>query len=384
MGKRELLIAVAFLVLGFGVYQFTAPPADPSSNGFSVGRLIDNIRREIRGQRVTADATFATTHPASSTVREIRLEFRTGSVTIIGEERDDIAAEMLVRSTGYDTAEAQRLAKESILTFDDAGELVIIRGKFPVEGRQTPKLQLRVPARLGIRMDEKGASLEVSNVASLLVGGGRGPSTIQHVPGAVTFTQRGSELAITDVGSLKLNIASGVEARVSTVRGDAIFTLQGGELRAEDLNGALQVEMRNADAQFTKIEKLKGPIRVDAAGGELTFIGLRTETRIDARRTDIRIEHAGGAPLSVYNDGDETIELTIPPGGFTLDALAVDGDITLDEKVQATGLKLAASGGGDDERNAARQESRVAGAVHGGGPAITLRANRGDIALRGR
>jgi hypothetical protein len=384
MGKRELIIAAVFAALGFGVYHLTAPPADPTDEGFSIGRVIDQVRREIRGQRETAEATFAANRPVPDTITEIRLTFAIGAVTIIGEDRDDIAAEMQVRSTGYDEAEAQRLAKESILTFDEAGALLIISGKFPVAGRQTPTLHLKIPKRLGVRMDEKGNTLEISDVRSVLIGSGRGQTTIQRIDGSVTLTQRGSELTITDVGSLKLSTFSGVEARVSKVHGDATLNLQGGELRGEEFGGAIQAETRNADMQFEKLEGLEGPVRVEANGGEIVFIGLAAEARIDARRTDIRVDHAGGAPLSIYSEGEETVELTVPPVGFTIDALAIDGDVSLEEKLATAGLKRQATGGGDDERSSARRETRLTGSMRGGGPAITLRATRGDIVIRSR
>jgi hypothetical protein len=386
MGKRELLIAAVFVVLGFGVYQLTAPPSDGSSSGFSIGRVIDQVRREIRGQRATAEETFAATRPVPDTITEIRLTFGIGAVTIVGEDREDIVAEMHVRSTGYDEAEARRLARESILTFDEAGALLIIAGKFPVAGRQTPTLRLRVPERLGIRLDEKGNTLEISNVASVLIGGGRGESTIRQIAGDVTMTQRGSELTITDVGSLKLNTFSGVEARVSKVHGDATLTLQGGEFRGEEFDGGIQLESRNADVQFEKLENLKGPVRVESTGGEIVFIGLGAETRIDARRSEIRVDHAGGASLSIYSEGEETIELTVPPAGFRMDALAIGGDISLDEKLADHGLKRESSGDGSsgDERSASHEETRLTGSVRGGGPSITLRTNRGDIVVRSR
>ena len=383
MGKRELLIAAVFLVLGFGVYHLTAPPADPSSRGFSIGRAIDGIRREVRGQRATAETTFTATRAVPDTIHEIRLTFSVGEITVIGEDREDVQAEMHVRSTGYDAAEAQRLAKASILTFDEAGPLLIIAGKFPVEGRQTPTVRLKVPARLGIRIDERGSSLQISSVASVLIGGGRGSSTIERIAGNVTVAQRGSEVTISDVGSLKLSMFSGAEAKVAKVRGDAVFSLQGGELRAQELGGALQVESRNAEMQFDKLDGLKAPVRVDVTGGEVIFIGLRADARIDARRADVRIDHAGGAPLSVYNEGEETIEVTVPAGGFSMDAVAVEGDISLDQKLEGSGLKRDAVGG-DDERSNTRQETRVTGTVRGGGAPITLRATRGDIVLRAR
>jgi hypothetical protein len=382
MGKRELVIAVLFIVTGFVVYQVTAPPADPSSSGFSLRRMADEIRREIRGQRETAETTFTATRPVAPTVTEIRLVFPVGTVTITGEDRDDISAEMHVRSTGYDAAEAERLAKASVLEFDAAGELMIITAKFPVEGRQTPTLTLRIPSRLGVRMDDKGSALEISDVASVLIGSGRARTTVQRVAGEVTVTQRGSQLTVTDVGSLKLTTMSGTEARVAQVRGDSTFSIQTGELIAEDLAGSVEVESRSAELQFDKLQKVTG-VRINANLGEIVMIGLAADTRIDGRRTEIRIEHAGGAPLAVYNDG-ETIELTVPPGGFTMDARAAGGRISVDQALTEAGL--ASKGGTTEttESEAPTEETHVTGAVRGGGPPITLRATRGDIVLRAR
>lgn len=378
MGKRELVIAALFIVAGFVVYQVTAPPPDPSRGGFSLRRMADEIRREIRGQRETAETTFTATRPVAASVTELRLVFPVGEITIVGEDRDDVAAEMHVRSTGYDAAEAERLAKASILEFDAAGELMIVTGKFPVEGRQTPTLKLRIPNRLGVRMDDKGSPLEISDVASVVVGSGRARTTVQRIAGEVTLTQRGSQVTVTDVGSLKLTTMSGADARVSRVRGDSTFSLQTGELMAEDLGGRVDVESRSAELQFDKLQNVSGGIRINANLGEVVMLGLGAETRIDGRRTEIRIEHAGGAPLAVYNEG-ETIELTVPAVGFTMDARATGGRITVDPALADAGLD--ASNAADE---AAPAETRVTGTVRGGGPAITLRATRGDIVLRTR
>ncbi len=168
------------------------------------------------------------------------------------------------------------------------------------------------------------------------------------------------------------------------MHGDATFSLQTGELRAEQLGGAIEMESRNAEVQFDKLDDLKGPVRINANMGEVVLVGLGVETRIDGRRTEIRVDHAGGAPLSIYNDGDEPIEITVPAVGFTMDALAVEGRISLDAKLETAGLKLESIGGPEVENKSTREESRVTGAVRGGGPAITLRATRGDIVVRAR
>ena len=383
MGKRELVIAAAFIVLGFGVYRLTAPPADPASRGFSIGRIVEELRREIRGQNATAETTFTETREVPDTVTEIRLTFAIGTVAIVGEERDDIVAEMHVRSTGYDTAEAEKLARASVLKFDEAGALMIIAGSFPREGRQTPTLKLRIPSRLGVRMDDKGSPLEISDVSSVLIGSGRGRTTITRVADSVTVTQRGSVVTISDVGALKLSTLSGAEARVSNVRGDSTMSIQTGELVAEGLHGNVEVESRAAELQFEKLEKSTGTVRVNANMGEVVFVGLRADTRIDGRRTEIRIEHAGGAPLAVYNDG-EMIELTVPPTGFTMDARATGGRVSVDETLTEAGLVSETSGDDKGEGQASAGDTHVTGAIRGGGPPITLRATRGDIVLRAR
>src|SRR5687768_16222007 len=105
MGKGELLLAVAFVFIGATVYHFTAPPAAPGERSFSVGRIIDHIRREVRGNRASAETTTASTHPIDAAVSELRVGLRIGELTVSGEDRPDMAAELHVRSNGYDDDE---------------------------------------------------------------------------------------------------------------------------------------------------------------------------------------------------------------------------------------------------------------------------------------
>jgi hypothetical protein len=73
----------------------------------------------------------------------------------------------------------------------------------------------------------------------------------------------------------------------------------------------------------------------------------------------------GAAPVTVYNLGE--ILLTPPLGGYTLDATANDGRVTVED------AGITASEGPD---------SHAEGKVRGGGPPITLRATRGRIDVR--
>lgn len=382
MGKRELLLAVAFVMVGLVVYRFTAPPPDPNSKDFSFSDIIEDVRREVRGRPESAEVTQTFTRPAPESLREIRLRMPTGAISITGENRSDIQVEFQVRSNGYDKAEAEQLAKASVLKFDEAASVLILSTEFPEEGTQRPTLRMKVPARLGIRIDEKNGELNISNVAQVAMGQARAATTISQVAGAVSLTQRGSTATLTDVGSLKLTTSVGAKVRVSQVRGDATFNAQTGELRVEGLSGGLELESRSADIEIGKIEGLTGPVRVNANMGKIVFLGLQADTRIDGRQSEIRVSMAAPAPLAIYNEGDEPIEVTVPPGGFAIDALSINSEITLDAGLEQAGLSVKAPA--TDAPTDGRRETRVAGAVRGGGPTITLRATRGDIVLRSK
>ena len=382
MGKRELLLAVAFVVVGLVVYQFTAPPPDPNARGFSLGRIVEGIRREVRGRPESAEVTQTFTRAAAESLKEIRIDMEIGAIEITGEDRDEIQVEFHVRSNGYDTAEAEKLARESTVKFDEAAGVLIIATGFPEAGQQRGTLRLKVPSRLGVRMDSKNGELTITNVALVTMGISRAATTITHVAGAVSLTQRGSTATITDVGSLKLRSAAGAKVRVGQVRGDVTLSTESGEFRGEGFAGGLEVDSRTTDLEFDKLDGLKGPIRVTANLGKVTFTGLKTDARIDGRETEIRVTMAGPAPLAIYNEGDEPIQLTVPPGGFTLDALSVNGKVTLDPALEQAGLHVIAPPESATEES--RRETRATGSANGGGPTITLRAKPGDIAVRSK
>ena len=388
MGKRELLLVVGFVLAGLVVYQFTAPPPDPKAKGFSFSGIIDSLRREVRGRPESAEVTQAFTRPVNEGLKEIRLRMPSGAISVTGEDRPDISAEFHVRSNGYDKAEAEALAKASTLKFDEAGGVLLIATEFPDPGEQRPTLRLKVPARLAIRLDDKNGEMTITNVAQLAMGIARAATTITNVKGAVSLTQRGSTATITDVASLKLTSAAGAKVRVSQVHGDATLSLQGGEFRGEAFSGGLELDARTTDVEFSKLDNVRGPIRVNANLGKVTFNGLKTDARIDGRETEIRVTMAAPAPLAIYSEGEEPIELAVPPGGFTVDGLSTNGKITVDGELEQAGLRVVAPAAGATDGPAdpddQQRETRLNGTVRGGGPTITLRSRRGDIALRSK
>jgi hypothetical protein len=371
MGKRELLLILVFVVLGAVVYQVTAPPAAPGQSGFSFGRVVENIRREVAGNRANAEITATASHPVPEGIRELRVTLQNTPVTIIGESRTDIASELWVRSTGYDEAEARRLAGEAALTVEPAGPTITVSLKYPRGGSQRGRLQLRVPADMLVLFGPTNVRLDVTGARGVELESARGDVTIKQIAGAVTVTHRGGDLTIEDAGAVRLN-TRGSDVRLTRVTGEAHLVLQAGELRGAELTGPTDIEATSADVLLEKFQQPAGPLRIHAVTGSVIVRGLRGEGRIEGRNAEIDVAIDHPAPLAIFNS-NEPVQVTLPTSGFTLDAVATEGRITVPDTVAS---QIAATASPDGK------EQKASGDVHGGGPTITIRATSGDIRLR--
>jgi hypothetical protein len=372
MGKRELVLIVVFVALGFVVYQFTAPPPPPGSEGVSIAGIFRNIRRGVRGARETATAEVRQTVPVDPTVQAIRINVpRPSDVTITGEDRADIAVEMHTTGRGYDPAEAKANADATKLKIERVGDAMV--ATLDLSGtRAVPQgpsvlqvvITLTVPRRLALRMEPHVGRFIASRLASAEIMGSRGDTRMTGIAGRLQLTHSGGTLEVDGAGSLKLN-ARNSRSTVKQVAGPMTVDTMGGELKIADVAGPLEIDARNTEIRIDDIKGLKAPLRINSLGGELRIEGLRTEARLDGRNTLIEVALAASAPVTIYSLGE--IRVTAPPGGYTLDAVATEGRINVDDG------EIKPSEGPDPH---------AAGPVRGGGPTLTLRATRGSITVR--
>jgi len=362
-----VLIAV-FALVGVAIYQVTAPPLAPGQQGFSLGRIVQNVRRGIVGHSAHAVVQTSRSEAIDASVAEVRVNVRILDLVVVGEDRADAAFELKVDSNGTDEADAKRLATATTLTLDRAGTGLLVSMDFPKDGIQRATLTIRMPKRLGLRVENKVGRFEVTGVASIDVKGNRGESRVSDVTGEVALNHRGGALNVDGAGSLRLN-AAGASGVVTHIKGAASVELTGSDLTLNDIAGPLDVKARGTDLKLRKLDTLKPPLRLDMQSGSVDAEGLHVETRIDGRDTEMRIGLDRAAPVTIYNTGED-ITITPPSGGYTLDAIATDGEISIDDG----GLKPT----GDD------REQRIVGAVRGGGPTLALRATRGHITVKSR
>jgi hypothetical protein len=375
MGKRELVLILLFAVMGVVVYQFTAPPPPPGSEGVSFGGIVGKLKREIQGNRETASATVKQALPMDMGTRLVRINFqRNNDLTITGTDGTEISVEMTVTARGFDQAEAKAAADGAQVKLEKVGDAVSVSSVFapsPSRDRRgsinNGTITVHVPRRLLVRVEPHTGKLLINDVAGVEVMGSRGETRIKGSTGHVILTHTGGALEIDNVPSLKLT-ARNSRGSIKRVAGTVSVEGTGGELELAEIAGPLDVESRNIEWRIDAAKTVKPPMRFNGTGGRLRIEGLRTEARLDGRNVDMDVMLAAAAPVTIYNTGDD-INVTSPPGGYALDAVATEGRITsADSSITAT------PGDGPD--------ARVSANIRGGGPPLTLRVTRGQIDVR--
>jgi hypothetical protein len=366
MGKRELLLIVAFVFVGAVVYQVAAPAGPAREGGFSFSRVLDHLRREVRENSAEAEHTSETVIPLDRGVSELRVS-AIAELRVTGEARDDVAAELRVHSTGVDPAEARALAERSALKVDQTGGVIALTVSYPVEGRQRGYLTLRVPKRLTVRLRETRGAVELRDLGGVFLDDTRGEITIGTLSGELRGTFQGGRLRADTIGVARLTTRRG-EIEIDNIAGDATLDISGGSLRVNKIGGKLELTANRVEVEIDGVE---GEVRANAAEGSLELGGLKRETRIDGRGTEISIELAAALPLTAITN-EEPLAVRLPEkGGVTIDATASNGEIRVpDALVDSVRLVKAPD------------EQRARGNVRGGGPELSLRVTRGDIVIR--
>jgi len=365
MGKRELVIIAAFVLIGVVAYQFTAPAPKDGEEAFSLRKLFSEFKRDVSANNATARVTKAGTIALRPDLKSLRISTeRSVPVTIIGEPRTDIAYEMPVESTGPDEASARAYAEKSLLFEDDLGAVLGLTTKFPDEGTQTAKLTLHVPERLLVRV-EGSSRVQVSKVAGVDLRNIAGETSVSDVQ-AVTGTHRAGDLTVSDAATVDLTLVSS-RAKIRAVTQSVQLNARNGECAISNSTGTIAVTAANVELAIDHHEK--GAIRVTGELGRVTLSAPATAVSIDARRmlVDLKLEQTLPEDITVITS-EEPLRVTISgDAALVIDAVANDG------AVKVTDFDWTPS---KNDRAA-----RLTTTVGRGGARAVLRNTGGDIVI---
>ena len=364
MGKRELLIIIAFVAIGVVAFEVTAPPAK-EGQGFSFSRLWQNARRGVRGNAAMASATLNGDIPLGAGLTEVRIAGANRGVRVVGEDRTSIVYELHVESSGPDEATALSYAKRASLKQDDLGSSLSLTVVYPREAQQWGALMLRVPARLAVRIDG-GNSADVAGVGAADLEGVSGSVSIRNVAGAVTGAQRSGDLGVSAVGAVNMTLTNS-RAKFSQVARTLALTLRNCRCEISQTPGLIDIT-QSGDGQ-TRILSPTGAVHVTGTGGSVTIDNPRQETKVDMRQTEVEVTLRAAVPLTLLTT-DETLRLLLDgPPAVAIDAVASEGG-----KITADDFSVTPKH--DDQEQRLSQTFGAASA-----PRVTLRTLRGDIVL---
>ncbi|HUF49161.1 MAG TPA: DUF4097 family beta strand repeat-containing protein [Vicinamibacterales bacterium] len=325
MGKRELLIVVGFLVAGAVVYQFTAPPP-AEGRSFTLRRLIDEIRSDIRRDSTNATVTVTGTLDVSRAVEEVRLSGINGRVEVHGEDRDDVAYEVRVHSTGPDATLAESYARRSVLIEDDLGKSIWLRMDYPPEGQQRSEITLRLPRRMALRL-EGGNAISINALRALRLEAVTGEAVIDDVA-ELGGTHRNGRLTVTGAGSVSLTLTSS-RATFTGVSGPIALRASRGETHISDSTGAVEIEQTSNELRLVGHD---GTITISGTGGEVYVEQPQREVRVDVRNTEVSVTLDRAVPVTVLTTNQPIVLRLAGPPPIVLDARITDrGTITADD-----------------------------------------------------
>jgi hypothetical protein len=363
MGKRELIIAAAFVVVAALAYQFTAPAAKPGERRFSLGQMFSNIKSEIRANSASATVTKTGVVPLKPGIAEVRLTTgRSTPITVIGEKRDDVAYEAIVEATGPDEAAARDYAERTKVTSDEIGTAQKIDVVFTQEGQRSARVTIRVPTRLLVRIEGSG-HVVASDVRAIDLKNVTGDVSLTGITEKLTGSHRSGELTVTKAGAVELTLSSS-RARLTDVDGGITLNGRNGDCVIASSRGTVEATMTNAEFTVTDHD---GPVHVSGELGRVRIVSPTKELAVDVRRMSVEVTLGPAVAAMIITSG-EPLKLSLAgPPAISLDALATDGAI------RVTDLPLQPV---KDDRG-----MRLSAPVGAGGPRVVLRNAGADIVI---
>lgn len=362
MGKRELIIIVAFALVGGLAYQFTAPPV--TGQRFSFADFFTRARTEMRGNPGKGKFVHKASVPVPAGLREVRIIGVSESVKVIGDSRGTIDYEFTVTSNGPDDAAAEGYAKESVLERDDLGDSLVLRAKYPQPAQQRSTVLVHVPSRLAVRV-ESSQGVNVAGVAAVHLEAIRNTVTLTDVAGAVTGAQQDGDFTLTGAKSVKLRLLRS-KNRISKVLGGLTLDLRDADIEITESGGPLEVDQIRTELSVTAHN---GPVTIRGNDGRVSVRRPIGETRVDMRRAEIELVVDRGVPMTAITS-DEPLRLILtglPTFGLdasTTDAAIQAGEFELKPEIAEGDARLSHQFGGKSDVR------------------IVLRNTRGDIILR--
>jgi len=221
-----------------------------------------------------AAADFEETRELSMATRgidTISVDNGSGYVEIVGVEGLDqilVTATLVLEDTNPEDAE-RVIERDLILTLEEDSDTAILkafferRGLFNFKSNGLVNLDIRVPSRLHLNLDDGSGSTKIENV--------RGDLNIHDGSGSLELMNVGGEVFVDD-GSGSI-LARGVGGDLSINDGS-------GSIRVQDVAGSVTIDDGSGSIDVQNIES--DLVIVDDGSGSLDYSGIEGDVHVDS------------------------------------------------------------------------------------------------------
>jgi DUF4097 and DUF4098 domain-containing protein YvlB len=247
---------------------------------------------------------------------ELRVENRSGTVTVRGEETGKVRVEVVARLWAESDDEADDQVELIDRRIRQEGRRVLVRaptlprppGLLSIFGRG-PRIdyQVTVPRATEARVANRSGRVEVMDVAGPLQAEAKSGQVVVEGIGADTTigARSGRVQAESIAGSLTIDARSG-KVQVRGCEGDATVLSRSGSFQIEDVGGSLRVESRS------------GALTISNVGGACT---------VRSRSGVVRYTGAVRGPFDIEVVNGAVVLAVDPDSTFYLDAETTNGSI---------------------------------------------------------
>jgi len=383
----EWFLIVTLCIFGMGLYTFNRHAGSWwSPAGIRVGGW------DIMGDSFDFNYDVKTQKTTTKTPKIVIESFR-GDAQITGTDSDEVRVAGRKSVRALDTAEADRVSKDSPLEIVSQGDTIIIRSnqeRADSRNRITSRLEIAVPRGAAIDARGRYGDFDIRDInGTVEIFSDNAGVRLDNLGGNVKVDLRRSDIirAIGVKGDLDLR-GRGDDIELENIAGTV--TINGGysgtiqlrnlakPVRYEGVNSSFQMErvpgeLRSTISNLTATD-IVGPIRVTsnkAKDVEITGFTESAEVTIDRGDIDLR---PGRMPLPkiTANTKNGEVTLSLPEKAkFELRASTGRGDVTND---YGEGLRVEEQGS---------RGHKLEGVVGGpGGPIIAITSTRGSITVR--
>jgi hypothetical protein len=274
----------------------------------------------------------------------LKVETQGGDITVTPGSGNEVVVVARQKIRAKNDAEADELLQKLQLEISQSGNDVTATAKYEkrpsgLKFRLWPPVQvsfeITVPARFDTQLGTSGGDVVIGDVTGAMrVGTSGGDVKIGRIDGTVQASTSGGDIELRESSGAARLDTSGGDIAVGRVVGATKITTSGGDIDADTVEGSLNAHTSGGDVKA----RIKGALADDCS-----------------------LSTSGG-----------DVEVTLDQSAaFQLDAATSGGD------VDAAGLAITIERGGVGN-------SRLVGAVNGGGPKLKLRTSGGDIEIRAR